>query len=197
MAVERSIKMMTLVMFPITTMMIALGPEITRIVFTVKWMPGVWAFYLYCTSPMVIGIMLPMYCAILAIGKSKILLKMSIFLLFLEWGTAVPFIMLFGFTGIALNQPIVAILFFFIYKHVLSKEGIVLKIFQSINYQLVVSIALGIILKFICLQVPVNLFTLIIIFIMGTTGYIIAIYYTNKNLFNELRSYLLKMRIIK
>jgi PST family polysaccharide transporter len=90
-AVARSIRMMTLIMFPITTMLFSLGPEITHVIFTDKWKPGLLAFYFYCTSPFVIGIMLPLYSAILSIGKSNVLLKMTGILLVLEWGLC-PFV---------------------------------------------------------------------------------------------------------
>ena len=39
-AVESSIRCMTLVMFPFTALMVALGPEIVHVVFTNKWLPG-------------------------------------------------------------------------------------------------------------------------------------------------------------
>ena len=191
--VKSSIRCITLIMFPITTIMIALGPEITKLVFTNKWMPGIWAFYLYCTSPMITGVVLPMYSAILALGKSKIILKISIFLLFLEWGTSVPIIILFGFTGIALNQPVIAILFFFIYKHVLLREGIRLKVSHFTSCQLVAAIVVGIILKLICLNSYINLFILIILPFIGIIVYLVIIYLINKNSINQLKGYIPKI----
>ena len=196
-AIERSIRMITLAMFPITTMMIALGPDITRVIFTDKWMPGIWAFYLYCTSPIVVGVMLPMYSAILALGRSKILLKMTGVLLLLEWGMGVPFVILFGFTGIALNQPIIATIFFFIYKYVLRAEGVMIDIFKNVKWQLVVSIILGIVIKTASLQININLVTLAILFLIGSLGYIMIVYFAKKEMFNELRSYLQKARGVK
>ena len=196
-AVERSMRMITQVMFPITAMMIALGPDITRVVFTDKWMPGIWAFYLYCTSPIIIGVMLPMYSAILALGRSNILLKMMSALLLLEWGMGVPFVILFGFTGIVLNQPITATIFFFIYKDVLRKEGVMLSISKNIKWQLVVSIVLGLVIKAASLQININFFTLIMLFLLGSLGYIMIVYFTKKEMFSELRRYLLQSQGVK
>jgi len=59
-AVERSMRAITLLMFPVTSLMVALGPELVSVVFTDKWLPALPAYYFYCTSPLVIGVVLPM-----------------------------------------------------------------------------------------------------------------------------------------
>ncbi|MBF0499251.1 MAG: oligosaccharide flippase family protein [Candidatus Riflebacteria bacterium] len=123
-AIERSIRMLTFLMVPVTAMMMALARPMTLLLFKESWLPGLPAFYLYCTSPLVVGVFLPLYSAILSLGKSRVILHMTELLLVLEWVLGVPFVMKFGFVGLALNQPIIALIFFFVYKKALAMEGI-------------------------------------------------------------------------
>jgi PST family polysaccharide transporter len=191
--IERSIRNMTMLMFPITALMIALGPDIIRIVFTEKWMPGIWAFYLYCTSPLVIGIMLPMYSAILSLGKSTILLKMTLILLSLEWGLGIPFVINFGFTGIALNQPIIAALFLMIYRTVLKSENITLHIFTNIRWQFGLAIITGIIVKISAQHLHLNIVTLSVLFLSGCLIFTGLIYIMQRETALEFKNYALSI----
>lgn len=139
-AVERSVRMMTLVLFPISCIMVAVGPELISVVFTDKWIPGLWVYYLFCTSPLVIGVMLPMYNAILSLGKSSIILKMNLLLLLLEWAIAIPCVVSFGFVGIAFSQPFMHLLFFVVYKRVLQREQVYLSIWSIVKGQSLASV---------------------------------------------------------
>ena len=148
-AVERSMRGMTLVMFPVTALMIALGPEIIKVVFTDKWMPALWAYYFYCASPLFVGVVLPMYSAILALGKSGIVLKMMGALLVLEWGLGIPLVMAFGFIGIAFSQPVIAALFCFVYRRVLHSESVKIAVFRNIRASFFSALAAGLAAKLI------------------------------------------------
>ncbi len=148
-AVERSMRGITLVMFPVTALMIALGPEIIRVIFTAKWLPALPAYYFYCASPLVVGVMLPMYSAILALGKSGIVLKMMAALLVLEWGMGVPLVMTFGFNGIAFSQPVAAALFYFVYRRVLRSESVKIAVFRNIRASFFSALAAGFAAKII------------------------------------------------
>ena len=159
-ALERSIRMMTLVLFPVTLIMAAFAPDITRIFFTEKWLPGLAAFYLYCTSPIMIGMMLPMYSAILSLGRSGLLLRMTLVLAALEWGLGIPFVLAFGYTGIAINQPIITGIFFLIYRRVLSGEGVVPAIVQNVWRQLAAALLAAATIKALVLFLAVTAFTL-------------------------------------
>jgi O-antigen/teichoic acid export membrane protein len=190
--VERSIRMITLVMFPITAIMVSMGPEITHVVFTDKWMPGIRAFYFFCTTPLIIGIMLPMYSAILSLGKSAVILKMTGLLLLLEWGLGVPFVVRFGFTGIAFNQPILSLFFLYVYSHVLKAEGVRIKIFQNINWQLGAAVVAGLLSKYCISCITLNILTLAIAALAGTVMYAGILYVLRKPIVQEFSEYLLK-----
>ena len=142
-SIERSMRSITLIMFPVTALMLALGPEIVRLVFTEKWLPALPAYYLYCSSPLAAGVMLPMYSAILALGRTKTVLKMTGLLLALEWGIGVPSVLAFGFNGIALSQPVLATLFYFVYRRVLSECGVRISVLRNIRAPLAAALLAG------------------------------------------------------
>jgi O-antigen/teichoic acid export membrane protein len=133
--VGRSIKMMTLVMFPITAVMLAMGPELIHVVFTDKWMPAVNAYNFYTLAIGGIGISLPLYSGILSLGKSKILLIMTVCLIFLEWGMAVPFVIKYGYNGVALTQPVLMFMCICVYHQILRRYGINVKVIPNIAMQ--------------------------------------------------------------
>lgn len=190
-SIERSMRSMTLLLFPVTAFLIALGPDIIRIVFTEKWMPGLWAFYFYCTSPLVIGVMMPMYSGILSLGKSAILLKMTIVLVCLEWGLGIPFVMQFGFTGMAMNQPVIAIIFFMIYRSVLRSEGISISVFDNIKRQLALAAVTGVLMKLVVLSFTITAITLVIVSVIGSAGYILLAYAMNRQMTLEFKDHLM------
>lgn len=187
--IERSIRIMTLVMFPITGLLGIMGPEITHLIFTDKWLPGIWAFYFYCTSPAVIGIVLPMYSAILAMGNSKILLKMTFLLFILEWGLGIPFVLKFGFNGIAFSQPIISVIFIFVYKSVLNNNNIFININHNIRYQLISILLTMIVVKFICLHINVSMLLLPLIMAGGTLLFVATMFLINRHILFELKEY--------
>lgn len=192
--VARSIRMMTLLMFPITAVMIALGPEITHVVFTDKWMPGIWAFYFYCTTPAIIGFMLPMYSAILSVGKSAILLKMTTVLLLLEWGIGVPFVLRCGFTGIAFSQPIIGLIFYFFYRSVLRGEGVSFSLWNNIRWQTYAAVSTGLVIKLVAMTMSINIVILVAMFVLEVVLYSVIMYCLNKPVLLEFATYLAEIR---
>lgn len=188
-AVERSVRMMSFVLLPGTLLMVAFAPEITQVFFTEKWVPGIWAFYLYCTTPLMISVMLPMYSAILSMGKSAVLLKMTVLLVLLEWGLGIPFVIQFGFTGIALNQPIITGIYFFIYRRILKTEGITVALLESIRWQFVGALLTVAITRGVAFFLPVNAFTLPMLCFGGMLIFAGLMWLASERMVAELRSY--------
>jgi O-antigen/teichoic acid export membrane protein len=188
--VERSIRMMTLIMFPITAAMLAAAPELIRLVYTEKWLPALPAFYFFCTSPMVIGIMLPMYSAILAIGNSKALLQMMILLLLLEWGIGIPSVLYAGFNGISFSQPIVLGTFFYIYRIVLMNEGVIVATLRNVRFQAVSACITGILLKSCIAVLQPEPFLLIGLLLLAAMSYTAILFIIQRKLLAELFEYL-------
>ncbi len=189
-AIERSIRMMTLILFPITALLFALGPEITHVFFTDKWKPALLAFYFYCTSPFIMGVMLPLYSAILSVGRSDILLKMSAVLLVLEWGLGVPFVIVFGFNGISFSQPIIATLFYFVYRHVLSKETIHFSVVNNVCSQFLAAAFTGAAVKSMMVLFRPSIVALTACGLTGGVLYLGIVYVTKRDLLKEFTLYI-------
>lgn len=189
-AVERSVRMLTLIMFPITAILFALGSEITHVVFTDKWRPGLPAFYFYCTSPGIIGIMLPLYSAILALGRSAVLLKMATFLLVLEWGLGVPLVLKYGFNGISFSQPIIAAIFYVVYQRILVNDMVRIAVTKNIYLQFVAAILAGMAAKAVIAAFPLSIVSLIASVVLGCAVYAAVIFLVKKRLLLEVVKYL-------
>ena len=189
--VERSIRMLTLIMFPITAVMLASAPELIQLVYTAKWLPALPAFYFFCTSPIVIGIVLPMYSAILSLGNSKVLLWMMMMMLLLEWGIGIPAVLYAGFNGISFSQPIIAVIFFFIYRTVLLREGIMVATFRNIRYQAITAGATGILLKSCIAVLQPGAFMLVALLLLIPLAYPAILLLVQRKLLTELLEYLM------
>jgi PST family polysaccharide transporter len=187
--VERSIRMMTLVMLPVTAIMVALGPDITRVVFTDKWLPGIGAFYLFCTSPAGIGIFLPLYSAILSTGRTRVLLAMTVGLIVFEWGLGVPFVIKYGFIGIAMTQPITAVLFTCLYKLVLADDGIRVMIIRNVYCQSIASALAGVVARGVACNCHLTLISLMSLAGLSIFIYGLAVFVIRRDLFDECREY--------
>jgi PST family polysaccharide transporter len=191
--VERSMRMMTLVLFPITAILLALGPELTHVLFTDRWMPGIHVFYLYCMSPGGIGVFLPLYSAILSLGNTRILLFISLFLVAAEWGMGVYFVIHYGFTGVAFSQLILVPLCTFVYYLVLQRNRVHVRIFSNIGLQLTAAV---LVIAVICLTKTYYRPTCINTGILaGLSGfmYLLFIRVSRRALLDEFREYLSKM----
>ncbi len=188
--VERSMRMMTLVMFPIASLMAALGPEITHFVFTDKWMPGIIAFNFYCFAPAAIGIALPLYSAILSLGKPRILLLMTIGVIVIEWGLGVQFVVKYGFSGIAFTQPIHLSIFTFVYWYVLNKEQVRISVFRHVATQFVAAAAVGLAVYQVKSYFATSLTGLICCLLMCPILYILIIRLVRYALYKEFLDYL-------
>lgn len=188
--VERSIRMLTLIMFPITAIMLAAAPELIQLVYTEKWLPALPAFYFFCTSPMVIGIVLPMYSAILSLGNSKVLLWMMVLLLLLEWGIGIPAVLYAGFNGISFSQPIIALIFFYIYRTVLLRDGVMVATFKNIRYQAFAASATGVLLKSCIAVLQPGAFMLVALLLLVPLAYPALLLLVQRRLLTELLEYL-------
>lgn len=188
--VERSIRMMTLIMFPVTAIIFAAAPEIIQLVYTAKWLPALPAFYFFCTSPMAIGIMLPMYSAILAVGNSRVLLWMMFLLLLLEWGIGIPAVLYAGFNGISFSQPVITLTFFYIYRIVLIREGVVLSTCKNIKYQAAGAVLTGCLLKLSMVVLHPETALLVTLLLLAPLAYLVILLQIQRSLISEFMEYL-------
>jgi PST family polysaccharide transporter len=193
--IERSIRMITLIMFPITAIMLSLGHGLIRLVYTEKWLPAIWAFYLYCTSPAGIGIFLPLGSAIVALGQARTLIVLTLGLIIFEWGLGVPFVIQYGFVGVAMTQPITATLFSYLYLRVLRRNGVDVCVLKNVLWQLSAAILCGAVAAVLYYFVFPNNDTLLVLAIGGSAIAALGLYYGflrvfQNSLLREFNSYL-------
>jgi len=191
--VERSIRMMTLILFPVSALMVALGPQMIRVIYTEKWLPAIGAYYFYCTSPLVIGFMLPMYSALLALGKSMVVLRMTVLLLFLEWGIGILCVTLTDFNGIAFSQPVISGIFFVIYYRNLAREGVFLDVWCNISGQLGAAAVTGLLAGMSARQFSPTILSLVLHGAFGLLVYGVCLTLFRRPLLLEFREYLEKI----
>jgi PST family polysaccharide transporter len=191
--VERSMRMMTLVLFPITAIMMALGPELTHVLFTDKWMPGIHVFYLYCMSPGGIGIFLPLYSAILSLGNTRILLFISLWLIAAEWGMGVYCVIHYGFTGVAFSQVILVPLCTYVYVLVLRRNRIYVTILANIGWQAAAAVLTIAALSMLKTHFTPDIFGVGILASFAGLLYLTSIRLSKRILLDEFWEYLVKM----
>ena len=140
-----------------------------------------------------IGIALPLYSGILALGKSGILMKMAVLLLCLEWGLGVPFVWAFGFNGIAFNQPIVAMVFLYIYRRVLAGEGVSVEILKNVWNPILTSCIVAVAVKLASGWLAVNLQNIGILFVLGGSLFLALQYMFRKDVIVEFYGYTMEI----
>lgn len=187
--IERSIRMMTLIMFPVTALVVALAPELTHLVYTDKWLPGIPTFYYYCTSPAGIGVFLPLYIGILSLGNARIILLLVSGLVVFEWGIGVPCVMYFGFVGVAMTQPITVSIFTFLYKAILAKNGVRVNLTRNILPQLFAAVLAGIAIKLLAMKLVVNFVILGALLLAGGFAYLLMLLAVKKDRVDEFVEY--------
>lgn len=138
--IEKSIRILTFITFPLIVALFLFSKDIIHYIYTDKWLPALPALYLFTFSTITVGISVPVYRAILSLGKSVYIFKSSIILLVLEWGLGLPMVVLFSFDGIAAASVFISFIIFFIYVHYLRVSGVSLKIWTSISKNLLISI---------------------------------------------------------
>jgi O-antigen/teichoic acid export membrane protein len=188
-AIERSIRMMTLVMFPVTAIMVALGPDLTHVVFTDKWIAGLNAFYLYCISPAFIGIFLPIYSGIMSLGKSRVMLMITLGLIVFEWGVGVPLVLAYGFTGVAMTQPVTVPVFGYAYWLILRRNNIKVSVLCNIRSQFMYALLAAGFARLAMSQLQINLIGILVSIIVGSVSYLILLMTLNRTLLDEFLSY--------
>jgi len=122
--VVKSINMLSVVIVPVALFMAALGPELIQTVYGSKWLPAVNAFYFYMAVTLAIPVILPLYVAIVALGKASIILYMNLTLAVFQWGLCSILVWKLGFIGVPMAQPIITLLFLAIYCEILRRNDV-------------------------------------------------------------------------
>lgn len=108
-AIERSIRIISMLLFPIVALWMALAPQIVHYVYTDKWMPALPAFYLFCASTVTASVSTTLVNALYALGRSDSVLKLNVIWMILAWGLGVPLVLWLGYEGIPLSSALISV----------------------------------------------------------------------------------------
>lgn len=122
MVIERTLEISSLATFGLIAVMMVFSRDIINIVYTSKWLPGLPVLRLLLFQGAEISLGLILMNALLALGASRIYLKMSVFWAILQWMLTVFFVMKFGFIGFGWASIIVSATGIVIPWYLLSKR---------------------------------------------------------------------------
>lgn len=129
---SKSIKILSILNIYFIVIVLGFGKEIVEILYTSKWLPGVYALYWF-TAAMVFAPFIAVYAqGIFALGKSKVYFKFNLICAALEWVIAYLLVMKMGFEGIAIAYFIFSFMLAVSSYVIARKEDISGKIFNNL-----------------------------------------------------------------
>lgn len=107
--IERSLFLISLVVFPIYTLMLTLVEQLIRYIPRYgKWEPAILSFYFLCGSSVITALTNVLVNLLDATGRVRTTLMLMVLWIILIWSTTFVFVARIGFTGIALSQFVVS-----------------------------------------------------------------------------------------
>lgn len=140
-AVEKSLFLTALFLYPIFFGLLALAPSVVAHVVSSKWQPALPVFYLFSIATFWATLSTTFTNTLNAIGQIKITLKLMIFWTVITWVLTPLFVVKFGFMGVGLSSA--AISFTSIATIVIVKRFIEVEIWKNIWQPLVAGILMG------------------------------------------------------
>jgi len=166
--VEKSIEWVTLLVFPMVSIFIALGPQIISLIFTDKWLPALWIFSLGFLTVAVSCVGGVLSQALFSLGKTKAMLKISSLRAVAEWSLSLPLIFLIGFNGVALAKLLASFTSFL--PLVVLRKQIKLKISDKIFPYFLAALTSGLVLK---LLVPYTVRGIVTLICLAGGGFLL------------------------
>jgi len=111
-AIETSIRWVAATVFPATLLLAALARQIVEHVYGPKWAPGLPSFYLLCIPMLNAAYSTVMVSALYALGRAKVVLRLTLIWAAAGWALGVPLTLVFGKHGFAAAMSIVSWLSF-------------------------------------------------------------------------------------
>ncbi|GEM_PF-2932024 len=128
--IEKSFNYLTVVSFFFILVTLGFGNDLVRYVLTDKWLPAVPALYWYIGGTFFLNGTASLGHGILALGKSKALLLLSLFIIPGEWLLSYLLLLRYGYVGIAIGSFFGTAAMFFSYIVLCKKYGIHLQIYR-------------------------------------------------------------------
>lgn len=105
---ERALRVVSVATFGGGALLLALAPEVTKIIYTPDWLPALTALRLSIIQMSIISLNLVALGALLAFGEAKFYRNMHALWAVLQWALTVPLVLTFGFWGVNLAGVIVS-----------------------------------------------------------------------------------------
>lgn len=193
-ALERSLYLISLTLYPMLAGLVALMPWITNYILDPKWLPALPVFYLLCVSTAWASISTTFTNALFAIGRSKIVLKYMVIWTVLTW-TLVPFftILYNSILGLGIAQALIAFTSVGIIWEI--KQVIQVRILPNIGINALSSAIMAAIIYTTAQLYVTNIPTLLIQTVLGGVIYALLIYTLSKHrVMTELSSIIKSLR---
>ncbi|TXH56899.1 MAG: hypothetical protein E6Q89_04850 [Bacteroidia bacterium] len=131
-AISKSIKILLLLNVYFVVIVLGFGKEVVEIIYTSKWLPGVYVLYWFSASMIFMPIISVYAQGIFALGKSKTYFKFNLICSVIEWILAFYLVKKIGFEGIGISYFLFTFLLAFSSYLIARKEQISGNIFNSI-----------------------------------------------------------------
>lgn len=172
-ALEKSLFLTTLFLYPALFGMLALMPVVIEHVVSQKWTPALPSFYLFSLATFWATLSTTFTNTLNAIGHIKTTLKLMVFWTALTWILTIPLTINFGFIGVAISSAIIS--FTSIVTVVLVKKFVEVEILKSIWQPLLSSVIMSVIVQSIANIFVTDLTSLVLMVILGGVIYLLLI----------------------
>ncbi len=169
-ALERSIFITTALIYPALFGLAAIIPKIVLYIVSSKWQPALPLFYLFCLSSLWATLSTTFTNTLNAVGKVKTTLKLMVMWTALTWILTPILTLKFGMIGVALTSAIIS--FTSVATIIAIKRVINVEVFKSIWEPFTASFLMAGTVYLISSYFVTNLFTLIVVIILGVLIYL-------------------------
>lgn len=174
-ALEKSIFVSGLFIFPSLTALVILSPYFVHLIPKyLKWEPALFSLSFFAVNAGLSSISTPLTNVLNAIGKIKITLYLMIFWTILTWVLTPIAILNFGFNGVAIASALISLSVVLVIG--LVKRYINFSILKGILYPLISTVLMGIILYFLSPIIVTSFQTLILMIIISIMVYFFVIF---------------------
>lgn len=173
-AIERSLFISTLAVFPMIFGLAAVLPQVVTHVVSSKWQPAIPSFYLFGVSTLFSVVSTTFTNALNAIGHIKTTLKLMVFWTIITWLLTPALVYFYGFIGVALASFIISSTS--VVTVILIKRILTIRVMDSILLPLVSSIIMALITYYLAVFFVTSRPTLFLSIGAGTAIYAGIVY---------------------
>jgi len=169
-AVEKSLFTLALLIFPSLVGLVILAPLFMQIIPKYqKWEPALFSLGLFAANAALSSFSTPLTNALNAIGKIKVTLYLMIFWVIATWVITPIMIFIYGFNGVSIASVIIALSSVGVV--VITKKYIAFRVLPAVTIPFASSLVMGGIVYFLSTRLPVNLFSIVIMIVVGMVSY--------------------------